>query len=125
MSDPAADQQPETAAQQAGEAAVLPELEQAAEVEANPAAADNLARVAKVNVTLSVEMGRRELTIGEAMQLTPGTIVELDRQADQPLDLLINGRPVARGEVVVVDNQFAVRITEILPADPNLPEAAD
>jgi flagellar motor switch protein FliN/FliY len=75
----------------------------------------DLTPVGDVVVTASVEVGRRELKINEALSVTVGTIIQLDRAIDMPLDLLLNGHLVARGEVVVVDNEFGLRIVEILP----------
>ena len=63
---------------------------------------------------VSVELGRTRMTVRELLALTPGAIVELDRAAGSPVDLLVNGTLIARGEVVVVDEEFAVRITEIV-----------
>lgn len=71
-----------------------------------------------VEMTLSVEIGRARMTVRELLTLAPGRVVELDRAAGAPADLLVNGRLVARGEVVVVDEDFGLRITEILGADP-------
>ncbi|MEJ5913330.1 flagellar motor switch protein FliN [Pseudokineococcus sp. 1T1Z-3] len=70
-----------------------------------------------VEMTLSVEIGRARMTVRELLTLAPGRVVELDRAAGAPADLLVNGRLVARGEVVVVDEDFGLRITEILGAD--------
>lgn len=78
------------------------------------AADPDLTRVADAVVTASVEVGRRQLKIGEALNITTGAIIQLDREIDAPLDLLINGQLVARGEVVVVDNEFGLRIVEII-----------
>jgi flagellar motor switch protein FliN/FliY len=63
---------------------------------------------------LTVELGRTRMTVRELLGLSPGAVVELDRAAGSPADLLVNGRLIARGEVVVVDEDFAVRITEIV-----------
>jgi flagellar motor switch protein FliN len=52
------------------------------------------------------------------MALGPGSVVTLERLADKPVDLLVNGRPIARGEVVVIDEQFGLRITEVVGAEP-------
>jgi flagellar motor switch protein FliN/FliY len=75
-----------------------------------------------VPVELAVEIGRTRMTIGETLALGPGSIVSLNRLAGEPVDLLVNGRPIARGEVVVVDEEFGLRVTEIvssaLPAPP-------
>jgi flagellar motor switch protein FliN len=67
-----------------------------------------------VMMGVSVELGRTRLSIQEILALTPGTIVELDRAADSPVDVLVNGKLIAHGEVVVVDEEFAVRISEVV-----------
>jgi len=76
----------------------------------------DLARLREVPVELTVEIGRAELTVGETLALRPGSIVRLDRLAEEPLDLLVNGTRIARGEVVVIDEDFGLRITEVLSA---------
>jgi len=70
-----------------------------------------------VEMTLSVEIGRARMTVAELLTLAPGRVVELDRAAGAPADLLVNGRVVARGEVVVVDEDFGLRVTEILGSE--------
>ena len=70
-----------------------------------------------VMMGVSVELGRTRMTVRELLALTPGTIVELDKAAGAPVDLLVNGTLMARGEVVVVDEEFAVRISEIVSSD--------
>lgn len=77
----------------------------------------DLRRVAEVPLELSVEIGRTQMTVGETLDLRAGSIVTLDRLAGEPVDLLVNGTPIARGEVVVVDEQFGLRVTEILEGD--------
>jgi flagellar motor switch protein FliN/FliY len=67
-----------------------------------------------VPVTMSLEVGRARLTIGELLQLGPGSIVELDRAAGAPLDVLLNGRLVAHGEVVVTEDRFGIRLLDIV-----------
>jgi flagellar motor switch protein FliN len=67
-----------------------------------------------VAVTLSLEVGRTRLAVRDLLQLAPGAIVELDRAAGEPLDVLVNGVRVARGEVVVVDEKFGIRLTEVV-----------
>jgi flagellar motor switch protein FliN/FliY len=67
-----------------------------------------------VEMEVTVELGRTRMTVRELLALAPGAVVELDRAAGSPADLLVNGRLIARGEVVVVDEDFAVRITEII-----------
>ena len=73
----------------------------------------DLARLHDVPVELAVEIGRTRMTIGETLALGPGAIVSLNRLAGEPVDLLVNGTPIARGEVVVIDEEFGLRITEV------------
>jgi flagellar motor switch protein FliN/FliY len=75
---------------------------------------DDLQRLHDVPVELAVEIGRTRMTIGETLALGPGSIVSLNRLAGEPVDLLVNGRPIAHGEVVVVDEEFGLRVTEIV-----------
>jgi flagellar motor switch protein FliN len=77
---------------------------------------NELQRLHDVPVELAVEIGRTRMTIGETLALGPGSIVSLNRLAGEPVDLLVNGRPIARGEVVVVDEEFGLRVTEIVAA---------
>ena len=67
-----------------------------------------------VAMDVTVELGRTRLSVRELLALTPGDVLELDRTAGSPADLLVNGRLIARGEVVVVDENFALRVTEIV-----------
>jgi flagellar motor switch protein FliN/FliY len=78
----------------------------------------DLRRLSDVPMELSVEIGRTRMTVGETLQLRAGSIVTLERLAGEPVDLLVNGTPIARGEVVVVDEQFGLRVTEIVEGDP-------
>lgn len=73
----------------------------------------DLTRLHDVPVELTVEIGRTRMTIGETLALGPGAIVSLNRLAGEPVDLLVNGTPIARGEVVVIDEEFGLRITEV------------
>ena len=82
-------------------------------VAGQPVSSD-LARLHEVPVELAVEIGRTRMTIGETLALGPGSIITLDRLAGEPVDLLVNGTPIARGEVVVIDEEFGVRISEII-----------
>ncbi len=77
----------------------------------------DLRRLSDVPVDLTVEIGRTRMTVGETLQLRPGSIVSLNRTAGEPVDLLVNGTRIARGEVVVVDEEFGLRITEVLHDD--------
>jgi flagellar motor switch protein FliN/FliY len=67
-----------------------------------------------VEMEVSAELGRTRMSVRELLSLAPGAIIELDRAAGSPADLLVNGRLIARGEVVVVDENFGIRITEIV-----------
>jgi flagellar motor switch protein FliN/FliY len=67
-----------------------------------------------VEMEVSAELGRTRMSVRELLSLSPGAIVELDRAAGSPADLLVNGRLIARGEVVVIDENFGIRITEIV-----------
>jgi flagellar motor switch protein FliN len=74
----------------------------------------DLRRLSAVPVDLSVEIGRSRMTVGETLELRPGSIITLNRMAGEPVDLLVNGTAIARGEVVVIDEQFGLRVTEVL-----------
>ncbi len=78
----------------------------------------DLRRLSDVLMELSVEIGRTRMTVGEMLQLRAGSIVTLERLAGEPVDLLVNGTPIARGEVVIVDEEFGLRVTEIVEGDP-------
>ncbi|MGB4781786.1 flagellar motor switch protein FliN [Candidatus Methylomirabilis sp.] len=66
-----------------------------------------------VNLQVSVELGRTRLQIRDVLQLGPGSIVELDKQAGEAVDILVNDKPIARGEVIIIDENFGVRLTSI------------
>jgi flagellar motor switch protein FliN/FliY len=85
---------------------------------AAPADSADLLRLSDVPMELSVEIGRTRMTVGETLQLCAGSIVTLERLAGEPVDLLVNGTPIARGEVVIVDEQFGLRVTEIIEGGP-------
>jgi flagellar motor switch protein FliN len=82
-----------------------------------------LERLYEVPVELAVEIGRTQLTIRETLALGPGSIVSLNRLAGEPVDLLVNGKPIARGEVVVIDEEFGLRVTEVVADAPPAPAA--
>jgi flagellar motor switch protein FliN/FliY len=67
-----------------------------------------------VPLDLSVELGRTRMSIQDLLNLSPGSVVELDKIAGEPLDILLNDRLIARGEAVVVNDKFGVRITDIV-----------
>lgn len=74
----------------------------------------NLGRISNVEMALTVEIGRTRMAVRDVLALEPGAVIELDRSAGSPADVLLNGRLIAHGEVVVVDQDYAVRITKIL-----------
>jgi flagellar motor switch protein FliN/FliY len=81
--------------------------------EASPRA--NLRMLYDVEMTLTAEIGRTRLPVRQLLELAPGAVLELDRAAGSPADVMVNGRLVARGEVVVVDEAYGIRVTEIVP----------
>lgn len=74
----------------------------------------NLASLMDVPMHIEVELGRTKMPIADILSLTHGSIVELDRLAGEPLDILVNGKLIARGEAVIVNEKLSVRITEIV-----------
>jgi flagellar motor switch protein FliN/FliY len=78
----------------------------------------NLEVILDVPVTLSMEVGRTRIPIRNLLQLNQGSVVELDRAAGEPLDVFVNGTLIAHGEVVVVNEKFGIRITDVVsPAE--------
>jgi flagellar motor switch protein FliN/FliY len=75
---------------------------------------EELNMVLDVPVEVSVELGRRTIPISDVVQLGPGSVVELGKAAGENLDILVNGKLVARGEAVVVGEKYGIRITEVL-----------
>ena len=112
-------------------AAALAEQEEAeqTEVEAEPAQLDefaavpaqlsgeeNLEVILDIPVTISMEIGRTKISIRNLLQLNQGSVVELDRLAGEPMDVLVNGTLIAHGEVVVVNEKFGIRLTDVISA---------
>jgi len=73
-----------------------------------------------ISVTLSIEVGRAMIKIRDLMRLTQGSVVELDRIAGEPLDLLVNETVVAQGEVVLVNDRYGIRLTRVVPSTDRL-----
>ena len=73
-----------------------------------------------IPVTLSIEVGRATIKIRDLLRLTQGSVVELDRIAGEPLDLLVNNTVVAQGEVVLVNDRYGIRLTRVVPASERL-----
>lgn len=76
----------------------------------------NLDVILDIPVTLSVEIGRTRQTIRNLLQLNQGSVVELDRLAGEPMDVLVNGTMIAHGEIVVVNEKFGIRLTDVISA---------
>lgn len=76
----------------------------------------NLRLLDSVPVTLSVAVGNVETTVGELLALKEASVLKIDRAADTPIDLILNGNVVARGQLVAVDDNFGIRITEVAAA---------
>ena len=74
---------------------------------------ENLKVLENIDVELTVEVGRTEITIRELLRLNEGSVVELERLAGDPLDILANGVKIAKGEVVMVGERFGIRFTEV------------
>jgi flagellar motor switch protein FliN/FliY len=85
-----------------------------AEAKGERASIENLRVLENIEVRMTVEVGRTEITIRDLLRLSEGSVVELDRLAGDPLDILINGTMIARGEVVMVGERFGVRFGEIV-----------
>lgn len=78
------------------------------------ASIENLRVLENIEVQMTVEVGRTEITIRDLLRLSEGSVVELDRLAGDPLDILINGTMIAKGEIVMVGERFGVRFGEIV-----------
>lgn len=74
----------------------------------------NLDLVLEIPVTLSMEIGRTRMRIADLLQLSSGSVVDLQKMVDEPLDVLVNGTLVAHGEAVVMDGKFGIRLTDVV-----------
>ena len=74
----------------------------------------NLDVVLDIPVTLSMEVGRRRMTIRDLLKLSQGSVLELDRDVGAPMDVMVNGTLIAQGEVVVVNDRFGIRLTDVV-----------
>lgn len=79
------------------------------------ASSSNLDLLLDVPLRVTVELGRTEMSIREVLALGPGSVVELSKVAGEVVDILVNGKLIAHGEVVVIDDMFGVRVTDIIP----------
>ena len=78
---------------------------------------EHLDVILDVPITLSMEVGRSRITIRDLLQLNPGSVIKLQRAVGDPMDILVNGCLVAKGEVVVVGDQFGIRIADVVSAE--------
>ena len=76
--------------------------------------ADKLRALENIEVEMSIEVGHTEITIADLLRLNEGSVVELDRLAGEPLDILVNGTMIAKGEVVMVGERFGIRFSDIV-----------
>jgi flagellar motor switch protein FliN/FliY len=90
------------------------ELETLLPFDGDAAADTDIGLLLEVPLSISVELGRTSLTIRELLALGQGSILQLDRHAGEPVDVLVNGKRLARGEVVVIDEDFGIRVTEVV-----------
>lgn len=97
-----------------GEAAASPSPAAAASTPRADGAGANLALINDIEVRLSMEIGQTQISIETLLSLAPGSVVELERLADEPLDVLVNGTLVAHGEAVVVGDRFGIRLTDVV-----------
>jgi flagellar motor switch protein FliN/FliY len=109
---------PAADAASAGQSYSPDELDKPAAAADQPGADINLDLVLEVPVTVSLRVGSTDITIRDLVQLVEGSVVALDREATEPLDVLVNGTLIAHGEIVVVDGAFGVRLTDVVsPAE--------
>jgi flagellar motor switch protein FliN/FliY len=87
-----------------------------AEAQETGSAPSGIDLILDVTLPVAVELGRARMQIQDILKLAPGSIVELDKSAGDPVEILINDRPIAKGEVVVIDENFGVRLTSIVTA---------
>jgi flagellar motor switch protein FliN/FliY len=101
------------------ENAVMDDSNDAASPAAEARGASDLEAVFDVPVQVSAVLGRAHMDVGELLNLGPGTVLELDRKVGEAIDIYVNNRLVARGEVVLVEDKLGVTMTEIIKADRN------
>lgn len=77
---------------------------------------NNIELLMDVSMRVTVELGRTRMKLAQILELQHGSVIELDRLAGDPVDVFVNDRMVARGEVVIVDDKFGVRVTEMIPS---------
>jgi flagellar motor switch protein FliN/FliY len=85
----------------------------------------SLGRVLDLRLPVVIELGRTRMLIKDIVELSPGSVIELNKLVGEPVDLLVNGKRFAQGEVVVIDENFGVRITELVPLDQRMRQAGE
>ena len=123
MTDETQDPQPssdefEAAIDQASEAVAI-QVSQLSELDARPTTEQpiGLENLLEVPVRVTVQIGQARMSLAELVKLGPGNLIPLDREAHEPADILVNGKVVARGEVVTIDSTYGVRITAVCEED--------
>ena len=113
------EQTPDDNTDSAAEAEYTPdELERNAAANTEPPADVNLDLILDVPVTVSLQVGSADITIRELVGLVEGSVVALERESTEPLDVMVNGTLIAHGEIVLVDDHFGVRLTDVMsPAE--------
>lgn len=110
MSQPLSEQNPQSAA--VDSAILVAGLQEAS----LPLSGLEIERVIDVPLAVTLRFGQREMRLREVLELSPGSLIELDRRIEDPVDLLLGDRVIARGEVVIVDGNYGLRVTEISQA---------
>jgi flagellar motor switch protein FliN/FliY len=85
-----------------------------AELAGSPSAEVDAATLLNVPITVTIEIGRKRMTIAQILELREGSVIELDRTLEEPLDILVNGALIAHGVIVLVKDKFGIQITDIL-----------
>jgi len=98
----------------------VPGLDDDTNIEAPPGGTANINFLLDVPLDVAVELGRTKIAVKDMLQLGPGSVIELDKLIGEPVDLLVNERLIAKGEVVVFDENFGVRITDIINTEDRL-----
>ncbi|WP_100655798.1 flagellar motor switch protein FliN [Alteromonas flava] len=115
MAEQAESEEAEEAEGAEGDDVQVAELDELSDDEPiTPAEKKKLDTILDIPVTISMEVGRSSISIRNLLQLNQGSVVELDRVAGEPLDVLVNGTLIAHGEVVVVNDKFGIRLTDVI-----------
>ena len=125
IGEPKEEEFPDLSSVMADEAVARPaEFQQLSPLPGASEAKNNIDLLLDVKMPVAIELGRTELSIAELLNLGPGSVVELNKLAGEPVDVLVNNKIIARGEVVVVDESFGVRVTQLLSPQERLQSLA-